>query len=161
MASLASLRTQLSQVLHLQDSPHRISVAFAVGVFIAFSPTYGFHTLSVIFCAWAFRLNFPALMLGNLINNPWTTVPILGATMWIGFLILGMPDTPSFSWDDLSTETFYEVIVPYLLPFILGACTLSLLGSLIAYPLGRILISQYRKRNKNPADPPSCSENPA
>ncbi len=161
MTSLASLRAQLSQVLHLQESPHRTALAFALGVFIAFSPTYGLHTVSAIFCAWAFRLNYAALLLGNFINNPWTTVPILGATMWTGFLLLGMPELPAISWDNLSTEAFYEVIMPYILPFAVGACTLSLLGSLLAYPLGLFIISRYRKQPASPADSPSCSEKPA
>lgn len=161
MLSLSSIRTQLTQVLHLEESPHRTALAFSLGVFIAFSPTYGLHTLSAIFLAWAFRLNFPALLLGNFVNNPWTTVPILGATMWTGFFILGMPDAPVFSWDNLSAEAIFEVAMPYILPFTLGACTLSLLGSLLAYPAGLLMISQYRKRHPIHHDSPACSEKPA
>ena len=161
MLSLASIRSQLTQVLHLQESPHRTALAFAIGVFISFSPTYGLHTLSALFCVWAFRLNFAALLLGNFINNPWTTVPILGATMWTGFFLLGMPDVPAFSWDNLSAEAIYEVAMPYILPFILGACTLSLVGALLAYPICLFLISRYRKRQVAPNDPASCSEKSA
>ncbi len=95
-------------------------------------------------------------------NNPWTTVPILGATMWTGFLLLGMPELPVISWDNLSTEALYEVVMPYLLPFTIGACTLSLLGALIAYPLGLLLISRHRKHHVvGTNDPASCSEKPA
>jgi len=159
--SLASIRSQLTTVLHLQEPPHRTALAFALGVFIAFSPTYGLHTLSAIFFAWAFRLNFAAILLGNFVNNPWTTVPILGATLWTGFFLLGMPELPAIAWDDLSTEALYEVLMPYLLPFALGACMLSLLGALIAYPLGLFLISRYRKQREAANDPASCSEKPA
>jgi len=159
--SLASIRSQLTQVLHLQEPPHRTALAFALGVFIAFSPTYGLHTLSAIFFAWAFRLNFAAILLGNFVNNPWTTVPILGATMWTGFFLLGMPDAPAFSWDSLSAEAIFEVAIPYILPFTLGACTLSLLGALITYPLGLFLISRYRKHQVATSDPARCSEKPA
>ena len=161
MLSLASIRSQLTKVLHLQEPPHRTALAFALGVFIAFSPTYGLHTLSAIFFAWAFRLNFAAILLGNFVNNPWTTVPILGATMWTGFFLLGMPDAPAFSWDSLSAEAIFEVAMPYILPFTLGACTLSLLGALIAYPLGLFLISRYRKQRETANNPASCSEKPA
>ena len=51
MLSLDQVRTALKQLLHLKESPHRTALAFAVGAFIAFSPTYGLHTLSVLFCA--------------------------------------------------------------------------------------------------------------
>ncbi|RMH06599.1 MAG: DUF2062 domain-containing protein [Nitrospirae bacterium] len=145
LLSRATLRTQLAQVLHLQESPHRTALAFAIGVFIAFSPTYGLHALTVVFCAWAFRLNFLALLLGSLINNPWTIAPILGCTMWTGFLILGMPPPPSLTWTNLSVHTLYTAIQPYIMPFVVGACTLSLLGAALAYPLAFFVVSRYRK----------------
>lgn len=161
MISLTGLRSQLSQVLHLQESPHRTALAFSVGVFIAFSPTYGLHTISAVFLAWAFRLNYAAILLGNFVNNPWTTVPILGATMWTGFFILGRPDAPAFTWDSLSAEAIFEVAMPYILPFTIGACALGFLGSLVAYPIGLFMISRYRKQQVAQNDPASCSQKPA
>jgi len=156
MLSLETIRSKVLEVLHLQETPKRTAMAFAVGVFIAFSPTYGFHTLSALFCAWAFRLNFAALLLGNFINNPWTTVPILGGTMWTGFLILGVPNTPDFSWENLTTETLYDTVLPYIFPFAVGAFALSILGALISYPLAFMLVSRYRKTHPI-GDPPKTS----
>lgn len=140
------LRAKIREALHLGETPQRTALAFALGVFIAFTPTYGLHTASVVFLAWAFRLNFPAILVGSLINNPWTVVPILGATMWAGFFLLGMQDLPDVSWSDLSMTTLYETVLPFILPFTLGALTLSVLSALLAYPLGLFLISWYRKR---------------
>jgi len=145
--SREAIRSKILEVLHLQETPKRTALAFSIGVFIAFSPTYGFHTLSALFCAWAFRLNFAALLLGNFINNPWTTVPILGGTMWTGFLILGIPDTPIFSWNDLTTESLYETVLPFIWPFIIGACTLSVVGGLLSYPLVLLMVTRYRKNH--------------
>ncbi len=139
-------RAKIREALHLGETPHRTAVAFALGVFIAFTPTYGLHTASVVFLAWALRLNFPAILAGSLINNPWTVIPILGATMWTGFFLLGIQDVPDVSWSHLSAATLYETVGPFILPFTLGALTLSVLGALLAYPLGLILISWYRKR---------------
>lgn len=140
------LRAKIREALHLGETPQRTAFAFALGVFIAFSPTYGLHSASVVFLAWACRLNFPALLVGSLVNNPWTVVPILGATMWTGFFLLGTQDVPDVSWSDLSLTTFYESVLPFILPFTLGALTLSVLGALLAYPLGLLLISWYRKQ---------------
>ena len=140
------LRAKIREALHLGETPQRTALAFALGVFIAFTPTYGLHTASVVFLAWALRLNFPAILVGSLINNPWTVVPILGATMWTGFVLLGIQDVPDVSWSHLSITTLYETVLPFILPFTLGALTLSILGALLAYPLGLLLISWYRKR---------------
>ncbi len=92
-------------------------------------------------------MNLPALLAGTLINNPWTVAPILGATMWTGFFLLGMPEAPDVSWDTLSLFTLYESILPFLLPFTLGALTLSVLGALLTYPLGVLLITRYRRKH--------------
>ena len=144
MISSAQIRARLNQILHLHESPHRTALAFAVGVFIAFSPTYGLHTLQVLFCTWAFRLNFLALMAGAFINNPWTIVPILGATVWTGFFVLDMPQAAPFDWNNLSAASLYHQIEPYLLPFMIGGLILSILGTLISYPIAYWLIRRYR-----------------
>lgn len=144
MFSLARLRDQLRRILNLDESPHRTALAFAVGAFIAFSPTYGFHTASVFVLAWAFRLNVAAVLAGSLINNPWTVVPILGATMWAGFTCMGLPETPPFNWEDLSVKALYDQIMPYAVPFVVGALVLSTIAAILAYAIGYIVISRYR-----------------
>jgi uncharacterized protein (DUF2062 family) len=140
------IRSLIKQALHLDESPHRTALAFALGVFIAFSPTYGLHTLSAVFCSWAFRLNFLAVMAGSLLNNPWTMVPILGATFWTGFQIMGIPDVPALHWSDLSVESFYQQIRPYAVPFFIGGLTLSVIGAAVSYPLAYYFVNQYRIR---------------
>jgi uncharacterized protein (DUF2062 family) len=142
---LTDVRSLFRQILHLRESPHRTALAFAVGIFIAFSPTYGLHTIMVAFCTWAFGLNFIALFAGAFINNPWTLVPILGATFWTGALILGETDLPAFNWDDLSFAGIYHQVVPYAVPFFVGGTVLSILGALVAYPLAYYLITKYRR----------------
>ena len=148
MTTLTYFRTKIREAFHFGETPQRTAATFALGVFIAFTPTYGLHCASAVFLAWAFRLNFPALLVGTLINNPWTVAPIVGATMWTGFFLLGMPEAPDVSWKNLSIFTLYESILPFMLPFTLGALTLSVLGALLAYPLGLLLIAWYRKQGR-------------
>jgi len=145
MAKIPSFRLLLKQVLHLQESPQRTALAFAIGVFIGFSPLYGLHTVMVFFCAWALRLNLLALMAGAFLNNPWTVVPILGATYWVGALLLGRSDSPSFDWQDVSFSAIYAQVMPYATPFFLGGLVLSLLGSALAYPLAYFFVAKYRE----------------
>jgi uncharacterized protein (DUF2062 family) len=140
------IRSLFKQVLHLEESPHRTALAFAIGVFIAFSPTYGLHLLSAVFASWAFRLNVIALMAGTLINNPWTLVPILAATFWAGFQVMAIPNSPPLMWQDLGIESFYMHIRPYALPFFIGGLLLGSIGAAIAYPLAYYVVSQYRSR---------------
>jgi uncharacterized protein (DUF2062 family) len=149
-----SFRSLLRQVLHLEESPRRTALAFAVGVFIAFSPAYGLHTAMAALCTWIFGLNFLAVMTGAFVNNPWTIVPILGATYWTGAWLLGRTDTPAFNWDDLSFGGIYQQAFPYLVPFALGGLVLSVIGGLLSYPLAYLLIARYRPPLRGPEDRP-------
>ena len=144
MLSLTAVRTQLVQILHLQESPHRTALAFAIGVFIAFAPHYGFHTVSVLFIAWAFRLNYLALFLGSWVNNPWTLIPILGFTLYTGLALFGIPQNSSLQWQHIRLEDLFDTIAPYLFPFIVAGCLLGILGAIIAYPLMLFAIRRYR-----------------
>lgn len=143
MVSLTRIRSYLTQLLHFHEPPYRTALAFAIGAFIAFSPMYGLHTFLAVFCAWAFRLNFVALMAGVLINNPWTVAPILGATFWTGFKLIGFPQVPSMSWEELTLQTLYEHVIPYAWPFLVGGFVLSLLGAMLGYPAAYVVVSRY------------------
>jgi uncharacterized protein len=158
MATIPSFRSLLKQVLHLRESPQRTALAFAIGVFIAFSPLYGLHTVIVLLCTWALGLNFFALMVGAFVNNPWTLVPILGATYWVGALLLGRSDSPTFDWHDMSFGAIYEQVMPYAIPFFLGGFVLSLLGAALAYPLAYYFVAKYRQSHpldhEEPLPPP-------
>ena len=151
MLNMESLRQRLVQILHLQETPHRTALAFALGVFIAFAPHYLFHTASVVFCAWAFRLNYLAVFLGSLINNPWTLIPILAASLYTGFFLVGKSPSITVEWEQLTMNNIFDMLSPYLIPFLIGACTLAVLASLLAYPVMRWTISRYRnvKHNKS------------
>jgi len=153
-ARTRSFRTLLRQVLRLQESPQRTALAFALGVFIAFSPAYGLHTLLVVLCTWLFGLNFVALLAGALVNNPWTIIPILGATYWTGALLLGRTDTPTFNWHDLSFAGLYQQILPYAVPFVLGGLFLSVIGALVSYPAAYLLVLRYRRTPDVPVAQP-------
>lgn len=141
---MASFRSLLKQVLHLEESPQRTALAFSIGSAIAFSPFYGLHTILVVFCVWALRLNFIAVMAGNLLNNPWTTVPILGVTYWTGAKFLGRADTPVFDWKDLSFSSIYTQVMPYLGPFFVGGMILSVFAAVFSYPAAYYFICKYR-----------------
>ncbi len=143
---IGRLRGHLIQLLHLRETAHRTALAFSIGVVIAFSPTYGLHTASVFLFSWAFRLNFVALMAGALINNPWTFVPIIGLTFWTGLKVLNL-EPVAFHWDDLSTSSFYQHIMPYLAPFVVGGLLLSLVAGIVSYPVAYFLISRFRARH--------------
>ena len=77
-------------LLGLKGSPESIALGFAVGVFIALTPTVGVQTLLVLVAAAFIRMNLPAAYVSIWISNPLTTVPIYLFNYWIGTVILWM-----------------------------------------------------------------------
>jgi uncharacterized protein (DUF2062 family) len=167
MISLTVIKEKLRQILHLGDSPRRTALAFAVGVFIAFSPTYGLHFVTALLCAWAFRLNFLALVTATLINNPWTFLPIVASSMWIGLLLVPVGPQPPINWPHFRSLMLWDQFRllwtqfhPYLVPFVLGHVLLGTVAAVVGYILTYQAVIRFRAhqaRVKHLAPPPpSC-----
>jgi hypothetical protein len=155
MIPSAAIKEKIRHILHLGDSPQRTALAFAVGTFIAFTPTYGLHTLTALFCAWAFRFNLFAVLAGAFINNPWTILPIIGGSMGIGLLAVPVGAPPPIDWDEFASKMLWDQFLmlwqqfrPYLLPFVLGHIILGLVATGIAYILAYQAIIRFRQHQK-------------
>src|SRR2546422_3146415 len=85
-------RATFRRLLALDDPPERTALAFSVGVFIAFSPLLGLHTILATLIAFLFRFNKIAIYAGTFLNNPFLTlVPIIIASYALGAIVLGHP----------------------------------------------------------------------
>ena len=83
-------RAAFRRLLAIDDPPERTALAFSIGVFIAFSPFLGLHTIMATAVAFLFRFNKIAIYTGTFINNPFLTlVPIIIASYAVGAFILG------------------------------------------------------------------------
>ena len=58
-----ALRYFGKRILRLSGSPHTIAIGFAAGVFVAWSPLFGFHYLLAVACAFIVRGNVLAAVL--------------------------------------------------------------------------------------------------
>ena len=85
-------RKTVRRLLAIDDPPERTALAFSIGVFIAFSPFLGLHTLMATALAFLFRFNKVAIYTGTFINNPFLTlVPIIIASYAVGAFVMGRP----------------------------------------------------------------------
>jgi hypothetical protein len=153
-------RSAIRRLLALDDPPERTALAFSIGVFIAFSPFLGFHTIMATALAFIFRFNKIAIYTGTFVNNPFLTlVPIIVASYAVGAFLLGQPlGLPSESrelllhpqifsgnyWRALFVESRHVLV-----PFAIGGTVLSVVFSLISYPL---ILSLLRARRKESAE---------
>ena len=65
------------RIKRLPDTPHKIALGFACGVFVSFSPLFGLHFLYAGLIALILRGNILAAFLGTFAGNP-LTFPIIG-----------------------------------------------------------------------------------
>ncbi len=151
------LRASFRRLLAIDDPPERTALAFSVGVFIAFSPLLGLHTILATLLAFVFRFNKIAIYTGTFLNNPFLTlVPIIIASYAVGAFIMGRPlGIPSEGIELLknpaifSGEYYRRIFVQsrYIVePFAVGGMVLSVVCSLLAYPLTLRALRAYRRR---------------
>lgn len=77
------------RVRRIPDSPHRIALGFSCGVFVSFSPLFGFHFFYAMFLAWLLRGNVLASLIGTVAGNPLTFPIIASTSLALGRRILG------------------------------------------------------------------------
>lgn len=76
------------KLLQAEGSAKELALSICMGIFIAFSPFVGFHTLMAITLCWLFSLNYPVTLSVQLaINNPFTIVPIYCCDYGFGRLV--------------------------------------------------------------------------
>ena len=147
---MSRLGNALKLLLHVEDTPHRIALAFGIGIWIAFFPIWGIHTAMALVIAFALRLSRAAMILGAYINNPWTAPALYTAGTALGCWLLGVP-VEGFDGLDWSLkgwallDSLLQTLRPYLWPFVVGNTIVGVvLGALSYFVLRRVL---ERRRN--------------
>ena len=72
------------RILHANDSPHRIALGVALGIFIAWMPVFGLHILVALGLCIILRANKLAALACVWVSNPFTLVPIYYSDYFIG-----------------------------------------------------------------------------
>jgi uncharacterized protein (DUF2062 family) len=150
-------RAAFRRLLAIDDPPERTALAFSIGVFIAFSPFLGLHTIMATALAFAFRFNKIAIYTGTFINNPFLTlVPIIIASYAVGAFVLGRPlQLPDEGLELLtnphifSADYYRRIFIEswnIVWPFSVGGMVLSVVCSVLAYPLTLRALRAYRRR---------------
>jgi uncharacterized protein (DUF2062 family) len=125
------MRRTVERLAALDDSPQRVAAAFAVGVFLSFSPFLGFQIALGLAAALAFRLHKVAVFAGLWANLPWIMIPWYVSTTTAAGALMGLPldgDLGSRIGDVLALPVYraefwqrgFELLGPYLWCFLTG-----------------------------------------
>jgi len=138
-------RETFRQILTVDDTPHRIGLAFGLGVFIATSALLGFHTILGLAVPQVFRLSKRVCMAGVWINNPWTIVPVYTFCLWVGLVLTGTQlSVPGVDWGNLSLKTLARDLEHLAVPFVVGTTVVGVAGGVAGYFLVRNAVRRYR-----------------
>lgn len=157
------------RVRRLPDTPQKIGRGIWAGVFVAFTPFYGFHFFLAAGLALLMRGNIIASILGTFFGNPLTYVPIGVASLQTGYFLLGERQeragnvAAKFSrafgdlWHNFKAifttertrwgylEDFYEDI---FFPYMVGGIIPGIIAATICYGLSVSLVTAYQARRR-------------
>ncbi len=77
------------RLLHISDSPHRIALGVALGLFIAWTPAFGFHILIAMILSMLLRANKFTALTFIWVCNPFTVTAIYYPNYLLGSSALG------------------------------------------------------------------------
>jgi len=146
------------RVLHVNDTPHRIALGVAIGMFIAWTPTLGFQMILTILLAALFRANKLVGVPFVWISNPgtlWLYIPnffvgkwILGRNCPMPHFFAAMSVTGSW-WGEVWVNriiAWWEATWNVFAPLWLGSIVVGLFLGLATYAAVRHVVVTYRTR---------------
>jgi uncharacterized protein len=137
-------KKRFKAILSLDNHPGHISAGFAVGVFISFTPFFGFHTGMAILAAFIFRLNKLTCLTGSWLNTPLTIIPVLGLSYKLGRVLRGLPagelHVRGLEWHYLKGKAA---------SLLLGSSILGFFAALIAYFICYWLVVRFRRKDES------------
>ena len=134
---------------------HSVTRAFALGLFIAFiQPTpLPVHIVLCVILGMLFRLNLPVLIATVFISNPFTWLPQVAGSIWVGSKLMGIDLMPFLH--ELHHRHWWRHVPELWAPLLVGALVLGLAAAGCGYLLAqavwraRVLIHLHRRRARS------------
>jgi len=129
-----------------------VTRAFAAGLFIAFIPPTPLLPVHLTVCAMFgvyLRLNLPVLVATVFVSNPFTWLPQIAGSIWVGAKLMGLDLMPLLH--AISHQTLWADLGELWPPLLLGALVLGLAAAAAGYVLAQCawrarVIYQLRRR---------------
>lgn len=155
-------RFVIYRILRVDDTPHRIALGVAVGVWVTFTPTIGIQTLLCVAICQLLRANKVVGLPFIWISNPATLVPIYYPSYVLGSLMLGR--RPKDGWAAITSvlqqehggwmdemRAGYTAIAPIFAELCLGSVVVATAMGIGSYFAARKLVIAYRARRSRRA----------
>lgn len=134
-------------------TPQRLSRSSCLGLYIAFSPFPGGHTIIMFLSNYFFKLHFPTLFITTSINNPWTMIPFYSCDYAFGYWFVHSFMGWNPSWVISLTKVFGTGKI-CIWSFLIGGNILGIVIALVSYPLCKTIFTRLASKliNEEKAD---------
>ncbi|MDG1069504.1 MAG: DUF2062 domain-containing protein [Sulfitobacter sp.] len=159
------------RVRRLPDSPERIARGIWAGVFITFSPLFGFHFLGAVLVARLMKGNILASLMATFVGNPLTFVFITLASLKSGHWLLGTEleegelRALSHKFADAGSDLWHNTLSIFspekmewsglaifsrdiFYPYLMGGIVSGIFFATVAYYLAVPVLYAYQKRRR-------------
>ncbi len=132
------VRKHYHKLMNIEDTPERIGISFASGVFIGFLPLLWFHIFLLIPIMLWTRVNKLAIVLGTFVIHGFAMYLMTPVSYKVGAAIL------NFELAELSIKTIH-LAYPSLL---VGSTIFGIIFALPSYFLSRYAVIKYREQRE-------------
>ena len=126
------------RLFRIPDNTYSVSMGFALGVFISFTPFFGLHLIISVVTSWFLKINIFSSIIGNLFGSI-ISYPLMA----IGMLTISSEST---------SKEWLHVIVHFIkttVPIFSGILIIGFILSIISYFLISYIIEIFKKNRPN------------
>lgn len=127
--------------------PESLARGVGLGLFIGFLPSLGFQVFIAFMTAGFFNANRLVTILGTLVTNPLTVIPVSAFSVWIGDLILPGAIISEISEQKFDFSTLINSSGQLGLAYVVGCLALSITSSLVGYAMAKIFLNKLINRS--------------
>ena len=157
------------RILHVTDTPHKIAMGVAIGLFIAWTPALGIHMILVLALCALFRANKLAGLASTWVCNPFTFGVVYIPSYFVGRAVVdfwrGSPGLNRVEVEQLLQKMgsvgsiftnfhrmafwreMFDVLVKIGVELWIGCLIIGLIVAVAGYFLSRGFIVWHRRRN--------------
>jgi uncharacterized protein (DUF2062 family) len=159
-----SVKRFKNEIFQAGTPPRTTAFSLALGIWLAFSPIPGLHFVIAFVAARMFKLNGVVLILGVMIHNPWTMLPIHMLGLMIGDLVLtghlqSLEQFQQFPIGELGLTNLFRhsfwhehgpALSYFIRPFVVGHLIMNTVLALVFYRYTLYLLRNKKNQAVSP-----------
>ncbi len=145
-------------LLRANDTPHRLALGVAIGMFVAFTPTIPFQMMLTVLLSYLFQSNKAVGLPVVWITNPATVIPIYLPQYLLGCFLTGA-SPEDVDWNVLIQDhggfwqycaAAWGFMEQIFIPLWVGSLFVSTILAFVSYYLVKVAVVKYRERRYGP-----------